>query len=359
MTEPKQRRVKKILFLILIPILLILVGVAAYASYLTNTAKGVVENSQHKLTSRSVAEKSKLRTEMVDPRVDNISVLFIGVDDSSDNVFSGTTRSDALILATFNEKEKSIKMVSIPRDSLVELVGRDRMDKIAHAHAFGDIEMTVATVEKLFNVPVDYYARLNFDAFISIIDAVDGVEIEVPFDIVEQDSHRKKNQIRIEQGLQTLTGEEALAYARTRKYDGDVERGQRQQEILKAVIDKLLAFKSVTKYSDVMKSIGENLTTNMSFDEMLAFHDYAYEGSNIDIEMLTLKGKPARIEGLYYHVIDDENLEEVKSNLRQHLTLEKPDQDALNLDSESEKEADSQSTSNSELNSDTNESCYP
>lgn len=357
MTDTKQRRVKKILFFILIPVLIILVGVAAYASYLTNTAKVVVENSQHKLTSRSLEEKSKLRAEMVDPRVDNISVLFIGVDDSSDNVFSGTTRSDALILATFNEKEKSIKTVSIPRDSRVELVGRDRMDKIAHAHAFGDIEMTVDTVEKLFNVPVDYYVRLNFDAFISIVDALDGIEIDVPFDIVEQDSHRKKNKIKIEQGLQTLTGEEALAYARTRKYDGDVERGQRQQEILKAVINKLLSFKSVTKYSDVMKSIGENLTTNMSFDEMLAFHDYAYEGTNIDIEMVTMNGKSARIDGLYYYVLDDENLEEVKTKLRQHLTLEEADAGAdavksdSNTDLNSELDSKTESNLNSKLNS--------
>ncbi|WP_017756466.1 LCP family protein [Calidifontibacillus oryziterrae] len=324
MTEQKQRPIKKILLLILIPVLLILIGVAAYASYLTNTAKEVVENSQHKLSSRSLEEKSKLRVEKVDPRVDNISVLFIGVDASSDEMVSGSTRSDALILATFNEKEKSVKMVSIPRDSRVELVGRDRMDKITHAHAYGDIEMTVDTVEKLFNVPVDYYARLNFDAFIQIIDALDGIEIDVPFAIVEQDSHRKKNAIKIDEGLQTLTGEQALAYARTRKYDGDLERGHRQQEILKAVINKLLSFKSVSKYSDVMKSIGENLTTNMSFDEMLAFHDYAYEGSNIDIEMLTLNGKAARIDELYYYILDEENLEEAKTKLRQHLTLEEP-----------------------------------
>jgi len=292
---------------------------AAYASYLTSTAKNVVESSQHKLDSRKFEEKSELRLQKVDPRVDNISILFLGIDDSSEHVFSDATRTDAMILATFNEEGKSVKMVSIPRDSRVELVGRGRMDKITHAHAFGGLDMTVKTVEKLFELPVDYYVRLNFDAFIEIIDALGGIEINVPFDIVEQNSHRQKNTIKIKKGLQTLNGEQALAYARTRKYDGDIERGQRQQEILKAIINKGLSLRSVTKYGKVIEGIGDNLTTNMSFDEMLAFHDYAYAGKNIDVEMLTLKGKPARINRLYYYLLDDTNLEEVKTKLKQHL----------------------------------------
>lgn len=315
----KKRKFTKVLLIILVPLLLVLIGMAAYASYLTSTAKTVVESSQHKLDSRKFEEKSELRLQKVDPRVDNISILFLGIDDSSEHVFSDATRTDAMIFATFNEKGKSVKMVSIPRDSRVELVGRGRMDKITHAHAFGGLDMTVKTVEKLFELPVDYYVRLNFDAFIEIIDALGGIEIDVPFDIVEQNSHREKNTIKIKKGLQTLNGEQALAYARTRKYDGDIERGQRQQEILKAIINKGLSLRSVTKYGKVIEGIGDNLTTNMSFDEMLAFHDYAYAGKNIDVEMLTLKGKPARINRLYYYLLDDTNLEEVKTKLKQHL----------------------------------------
>ncbi|WP_458411837.1 LCP family protein [Schinkia sp. CFF1] len=315
----RKRKVTKALLIILVPLFIVFAGMAAYASYLASTAKTVVEGSQHKLDSRKFEEKSELRVQKVDPRVDNISILFLGIDDSSDHVFSKTTRTDAMILATFNKKAKSVKMVSIPRDSRVELVGRGRMDKITHAHAYGGLDMTVKTVEKLFGMPVDYYVRLNFDAFIKIIDALGGIEVDVPFNIVEQNSHRQKNKVKIAKGLQTLNGEEALAYARTRKYDGDVERGQRQQEILKAIINKGLSLRSVMKYGDVIESVGDNLTTNMSFDEMLAFHDYAYAGKNIDVEMMKLKGKPARIDRLYYYLLDDENLEEVKTKFKQHL----------------------------------------
>ncbi|EKN68558.1 LCP family protein [Schinkia azotoformans] len=320
----KRRKVTKILMIILIPLLVVFVGAAAYASYLASTAKTVVESSQHKLDSRKFDEKSEMRLEKVDPRVDNISILFLGIDDG-EHTFSDSTRTDAMILATFNEKSKSVKMVSIPRDSRVELVGRGRMDKITHAHAYGGLDMAVNTVEKLFAIPVDYYVRLNFDAFIKIIDALGGIEIDVPFDIVEQNSHREKNKIKINKGLQKLNGEQALAYARTRKYDGDVERGQRQQEILKAIIKKGLSIRSMTKYGDVIESIGDNLTTNMTFDEMLAFHDYAYAGKNIDVEMLTLKGKPARINRLYYYLLDDTSLDEVKTKMKQHLEFDGTD----------------------------------
>ncbi|WP_102344849.1 LCP family protein [Bacillus sp. Marseille-P3661] len=340
MAKSKKRKSVKILMAVLIPVLIALIGVATYASYLTSTAKEVVESSQHKLSTRKLEDKSKLREQKVDPRIDNISVLFLGIDDGSDGVFSGSTRTDAMILATFNEKEKSVKMVSIPRDSRVELVGRDRMDKITHAHAFGDIEMTVDTVEKLFDIPVDYYVRLNFDAFIKIIDALGGIQMDVPFEITEQNSHREKNAIHIAKGFQTLDGEEALAYARTRKYDGDVERGHRQQEILKAIINKGLSLRSVAKYDDVMKGIGDNLTTNMSFDDMLAFHDYAYQGSNVDIEMLSLTGEGARIKGLYYYVLDDDNLETVKTTLKQHLTFEGTDDSSTGTDSDTSSEED-------------------
>ncbi|NSL51766.1 LCP family protein [Calidifontibacillus erzurumensis] len=318
----KKSKITKVLLVIFVPLLVVCAGMAAYGAYLTSTAKTVVENAQHKLDSRKFEEKSELRVEKVDPRVDNISILFLGIDDGSDHVFSDKTRTDAMILATFNEKEKSVKMVSIPRDSRVELVGRNRMDKIAHAHAYGGLDMAVKTVEKLFEIPVDYYVRLDFDAFIKIIDALGGIEIDVPFDIVEQNSHRVKNTIKIKKGLQTLNGEQALAYARTRKYDGDVERGMRQQEILKAVLHKGLSIRAVSKYGEVIESIGDHLVTNMTFDEMLAFHDYVYKGKNIDVEMLTLSGKNARINRLYYYLLDEEKLEEVKTKLKTHLELE-------------------------------------
>jgi LCP family protein required for cell wall assembly len=323
--EANKKKSKRWLLWIFLPILTLLIGAGTYAAYIANTAKNVVDSSQYELESRAIHKKSELRKKMVNPRVDNISILFLGVDEN-DGSFKNA-RTDSMILATFNEKEKSIKMVSIPRDSRVELVGRDRMDKITHAHAYGGLDMAVQTVEKLLDVPVDYYARLNFEAFVSIVDNLGGVEIDVPFPIREQNSSRELNTIKLEKGVQRLNGEEALAYARTRKYDNDIERGKRQQEVLQAIIKESISIRSVTKYRAVLESIGDNLKTNMAFDDMTAFHDYAYLASEVDIDSLTLSGEDATLNGIFYYILDESSVSEVSETLRSHLELEGTDKE--------------------------------
>ena len=97
------------------------------------------------------------RIAAVDPKKDSISILIMGVDDSNIRDFGEATRTDALILATFNVKDKSVKMVSIPRDSYVYIPEKEKKDKITHAHVYGGTEGTIETVEELFDIPVDYF----------------------------------------------------------------------------------------------------------------------------------------------------------------------------------------------------------
>ena len=125
--------------------------------------------------------------------------------------------------------------------------------------------------------------------------------------------------IRLKKGIQELDGEEALALARTRKIDNDIERGKRQQLVLKAIIDKAVSIGSITKYGNLMESMGDNLTTNMEFGEMLGFFDYATSGLNI--ESLTIEGEDTRIDGIYYYDLSDSSIEEVSETLENHLEL--------------------------------------
>src|SRR5690606_21377009 len=99
-------------------------------------------------------------------------------------------------------------------------------DKINHAHAFGGPKATIETVEQLLDVPVDYYVKLNFHAFTEVVDVIGGITAEVPYELWESDSNDKKNAIHLLPGEQLLNGEQALALARTRKYDSDIERGK-------------------------------------------------------------------------------------------------------------------------------------
>lgn len=128
-----------------------------------------------------------------------------------------------------------------------------------------------------------------------------------------------------------MDGEEALAYSRMRKHPqggGDRGRGQRQQQVIEGIIKKAASFSSITKFDDVLDAIGDNLNTNLSFPNMLALHGYAT--SLNEIETIQLEGEDTRIDGVYYMLPNEENLLEVQSELKQHLDLEKAEEQPEN-----------------------------
>lgn len=328
----KRKKRKRIVRWILLPILLLAISAVSYGAFLYTKAETVLERSYKPI------ERDKSRP-AVDPFEENISVLFIGVDDSQTRKFEKGSRTDALMLATFNQEDKSVKLLSIPRDSYVSIPGRTNKTRINHAHSYGGVELTLETVEDLMDVPIDYYVKMNFNAFIDVIDALNGIEVNVPYDLVEQDSKDRKGAIKLSEGLQTLDGEESLALARTRHYDNDIERGKRQQEIIKAIISKAASAGSVTKYADVIEAVGDNLTTDLSFDEMKSFIEYATEGKNLNTETLTLAGSDLTLGGAYYYQLDEVSLDETKRKLQTHLNLAGDDQSSTE-DSDAETETD-------------------
>jgi LCP family protein required for cell wall assembly len=319
-TMRKRKRRRRVFFWIIIPLLAIILSGATYASFLLNKAQSVIQNSFEEIEGRAKSDK---RTKEVDPNSDNISVLFIGVDDSEmrKKHFQNAIRSDALILATFNIKHKSVKLLSIPRDSYVYIPVEEKYDKITHAHAYGGVKATIETVEELLDIPVDYYVKMNFEAFVDVVDELGGIEYDVPYELYEKDSKDRRNAIHLKPGLQTLNGEEALAIARTRKYDNDIERGKRQQELIKALFKKAASVHAITKYDDILEAVGKNMTTNLTFDEMKAFLAYATKGAGTNIETLQLKGEDTKIDGVYYYQLDETSVEEVKQTLKQHLDV--------------------------------------
>lgn len=176
--QKRKKRKKRILFWILIPILLLVLAASGYASFLINKTQSVMNKSYEEFRDK--------KDKRPDPKIDNFSILFIGIDDSRSRNFKSATRSDALMLATFNAKNKSVKLVSIPRDSYVYIPSEGKYDKITHAHAYGGVKGTVETVEQLFNIKIDYYVKMNFYAFMDIVDALGGIEVEVPYDLKEK-----------------------------------------------------------------------------------------------------------------------------------------------------------------------------
>ena len=314
---PKKKKKHPILKTFFILIALILISGGSYAYHLYKQGEKAANEAFDKSNTRV---KSALRDSKVEPMKDNISILFVGIDDSkAREQGSDHSRSDALMLATLNNKDKTVKLLSIPRDSYVYIPYVGYEDKITHAHAYGGTQATIDTVEHLLNVPVDYYYRLNFDAFIDIVDALGGVEATVPYELHELDENDKRT-VNLKPGKQLLNGREALSLARTRKQDSDIQRGERQQMILEAIIKKASSVQSLTKYDDILAAVGKNMKTNMTFGEMKSLAVYL-KGGMPKVDSLSLKGYDDMSTGVYYYKLDNNNLAEIQQTLQNQLGI--------------------------------------
>ncbi len=365
-----NRKNKKKIKIIISAILFVLLIGGGYTWFLVNKASSAVRNAAHDLAR---GDKSDLRDKAVKPITNNVSVLIMGVDESDvrGKEYGEAIRTDALLLATFNKDSKTVKLLSIPRDTYTYIPIEKKKDKITHAHAFGSAkngknggpQASIDAVEKLMNVPVDYFVKFNFKSFIKIVDDLGGVEVDVPVEFTEQDSNDNAEAIHLEKGVQKLNGEEALALARTRHIDSDAMRGQRQQLVIEAILKKLTSVGSVTKVGNIIDDINGQFVTNLTFDDMLSFYKY---GSDSEIEKLQIQGddcymakgddtcsKSAGGGRTYYYNPDKKELANVTNELRTHLGL--PAYTKSYSDSDSKKTKESKSENSSERESSNNE----
>ncbi|EOO21336.1 LytR family transcriptional regulator [Bacillus cereus HuA3-9] len=374
-TRSKPKNSKKKTKIIISVILLVLIIGGGYTWFLVNKASSAVRNAAHDLAR---GDKSDLRAKAVKPITNNVSVLIMGVDESDvrGKEYGEAIRTDALLLATFNKDSKTVKLLSIPRDTYTYIPVEKKKDKITHAHAFGATkngkdggpQASIDAVEKLMNVPVDYFVKFNFKSFMKIVDDLGGIEVDVPVEFTEQDSNDNADAIHLKKGVQKLNSEEALALARTRHIDSDAMRGQRQQLVIEAILKKLTSAGSVTKVGNIIDDINGQFVTNLTFDDMLSFYKY---GSDSEIEKLQLQGedcymakgddtcsKSAGGGRTYYYNPDKKELANVTNELRSHLGLPaytKSDSDSDSKKTSSEKTKESKSENTSERESSNNE----
>ncbi|MCS0654753.1 LCP family protein [Cytobacillus firmus] len=302
-------------FAILTIIVLTLTSIAAYFVYKTTVAA----NSSYDELERG--EKSKLRDTAIEVHKDPFSVLLIGVEDYASGGNGG--RADTLIVATFDPEDKTIKLLSIPRDTMVEIADSREMDKINHSFNGGK-QNTVETVENFLNIPIDYYATVNFEAFKNTIDLLGGITVNVPFDFWEK-SDVTNEKIYFTEGEMQLNGEESLAYARMRKRDpmGDFGRNERQKDIIKAIIEKAISPSTVFKIDDLTKEIGKNVETNLRTTEGVKIFQLYSDFNISDIETLKIEGENSTIDSIYYFIPNEDSIQSIQDTLLTHLKQEK------------------------------------
>ncbi len=285
------------------------------------------------------------------------TVLLMGVDSDAEGIQNGSFNGDSLMVITFNPKTLSTTILSIPRDSYVPIAcfPGERKNKITHAAWKGETCM-MDTIENFLDINIDYYVKINFAGVVQLVDTLGGVEIDVPYNLCEQNSKRQwgNNTIYIEKGLQTLNGEQALAYARNRHPNpskcsskwtnytsNDFIRGEHQQEVVTALLNKFKEIDSLDTVYKLLDTISNNMVTNMSTDQILSlynvFKDVASKSAGMDdmadvlgIQRLKLNGYDARIYdyggtnlSLYNFVLYDDSVKAVSNAMKENLGQKK------------------------------------
>ncbi|MGE6630896.1 LCP family protein [Bacillus sp. NPDC077027] len=314
-TRKKRRKLRswvKVVLFIMAFIMVMTVSLTGYAYYKIYKASNKAQVSLER------GETSEKRVKAFDPGKDSFSVLLLGID-SRPGESVDEARSDAVLLATVNRTDKTMKLLSIPRDSYVDIPGRG-YDKIAHAHAFGSADLSVKTVEQLLNIPVDYVISGNFKAFQDIVDELNGITVTIDDEsVIQQIEKDSKGRVHLQTGTHTLDGKEALAFVRTRKADSDLMRGKRQMEALEAIFEKSKSITSIPSYDNIIDTLGDNVSTNLSMKQFIGL--FPLLSSLKSVETLQLKGHDYQPANVYYFELDAAGLEEVREELKQQLEL--------------------------------------
>lgn len=220
---------------------------------------------------KTISIKSEIEdiTKRVSIKNTPYNLLISGIDTYGD--INKTSRNDVNIVATINPNTNQILLTSIPRDYYVKLHGTEGYnDKLTHASYYG-INMQVQTIEDIFDIDINYYVKVNFSTVVDLVDKIGGIEVYA-------DQYVKLNGCpEIKEGMNKLNGKCALAFSRERHsyIDGDRHRGRNQQEVIKAIFNKLSSGTTIlTSYTDIIDSLDGKFATNMDMEEVTSFIKY-------------------------------------------------------------------------------------
>ncbi|UOQ94469.1 LCP family protein [Halobacillus shinanisalinarum] len=302
--KARRKKKKKWLWISLAVVLLIAGGGSAYLYSIYHNVRTTVDEEIHKGISGIDREVTKKKVEGQEP----INVLLLGVDEREND----KGRSDTMIVMTLDPANDRMQMVSIPRDTRTEIAGRGVDDKINHAYAFGGSDMSVNTVENFLDISLDYYVRMNMEGLSQMVDTVGGITVNNDFAFSQGGYNFSKGQIE-------LGGKEALAWVRMRYNDpqGDAGRNERQRQVIQGVIDKGSNINIVNNIGSVMDVLGENVATNMRFEDMrnLAMN---YRDARKNMETYQMTGRGIRINNIYYLQVPDSEVQKTHDMIKEY-----------------------------------------
>lgn len=231
-----------------------------------------------------------------------------------DDNFNGM--SDAMLLIRFDPATQKVAVLSIPRDTRVDIQGVGKT-KINFANYVGGAPLSAQTVSQVLgDIPIDRYIRFNVNGFGKLVDALGGVDVYVPKKMKYQDDSQHLY-INLNAGQQKLDGSKAIQYMRYRHDDlGDIGRIQRQQAFFRAFIDQKLKPGAITKFPELLAIVKDNIDTNLSVEEVLALVGYTSKIDRKNIQMHMAPGRfsnSGEFDSLSYWILDNRRLAKIMS----------------------------------------------
>lgn len=277
---------KKFFLLSFIFILLALIAYASFFLWKSYSIRKKIVTDQPQATfathvKEMVSTVASTHTPLQGEQEGRVNILLLGAAGQHD---AGKNLTDTIMIMSIDTKNKKVGLLSLPRDLYVNIPDTHTYTKINTLYQYGlsqktDIDPLKQAVEKITNLPIHYYAVLNYDGFKKIIDAIDGINVMVERDIYDTrypGPNFSYETFELSKGFHTLDGETALKYVRERHDDpqGDFGRAKRQQQVMQSVKNKMFSAQTmfdVMKINAIMNAIGDNIKTNISIAEMESF----------------------------------------------------------------------------------------
>ncbi|MGL9941390.1 MULTISPECIES: LCP family glycopolymer transferase [Enterococcus] len=298
----KGKKIFAIIFGIILVLFLAVVGMGAKLYW--DVSKSM--DKTYETVERS--KKSQVNLNNKEP----FSVLLLGIDTGDDGrVEQG--RSDTTIVATVNPRDKQTTLVSLARDTYVDIPGQGKQDKLNHAYAFGGASLAMDTVENYLNIPINHYVSINMAGLKELVNAVGGIEVNNNLTF-SQDGYD------FTIGKISLDGEQALSYSRMRYEDsnGDYGRQERQRKVIEGIVQKVLSLNSVSNYQEILTAVSDNMKTDLSFDDMKKIA-LDYRSAFGKVKQDQLQGTGFMQDGVSYQRVDEQELTRVQQELKNQL----------------------------------------
>lgn len=303
----KKKKSLRIIFIFIFVVLCIGIGTGgAFYSYLSEFSKGLKNND------------SKVDPSINKDKGDPINVVIMGVDIGTpgSSETSNHQRTDTIILLNYNPKTESTNIISIPRDTLIKINGKNQ--KINAANVFGGVKYVIDSVEKLLDLKVNYYGKLDYSGFREIIDIIGGVDITIK-NRMDYDDSAQNLHIHFKKGETVhLDGKKAEEFFRWRKnndgtglVDGDLGRIENQHLFIEKVMEKFKNPSIITKIPAILKAMPKYVETNMPASDILRYGTDIAKVNKENISMSTIQGDLAYVDDVSYLVYDEKKNKDI------------------------------------------------